>query len=269
MTDLEGPTKPDLAYPLREETGLRWRSRESSQEEDGSFSEKNSAKGKKPRRSLLGALLQRNKCSITILCICVLILIHGILTAVNRPPPGMVRLETLESLAKASMAGSFPGMVAKKSSSLYLFGGVPISDSTDWLDPEHLGLQSVHRARDGLGGLAFDPSLWDPKLIDSDGLPRQPLSTSAWWIPFVIPPGSGPVHVVNSCPYLLSVRSKPKGRTDLVGDTAGLTVRLNLPSSALFCHRALVPQFMLLPYHARSPLRELLEMQESECGSLR
>lgn len=32
------------------------------------------------------------------------------------------------------------------------------------------------------------------------------------------------MHVVNNSPYMLSVRVKPKGRTDLVGDSAGLTV---------------------------------------------
>ncbi|PFH32649.1 hypothetical protein BESB_012610 [Besnoitia besnoiti] len=113
----------------------------------------------------------------------------------------------------------------------------------------------------GDAGGGFDPLLWGPQFVDDAGRPRVPLPTNTWWQPFVFPPGKsveiweaelfsmedrtadvihlpemmllvavlhsgiGEQHVVNSAPYLITIVTKPKGRTDLVGDRAGLQIR--------------------------------------------
>ncbi|PHJ16490.1 endo- -beta-glucanase [Cystoisospora suis] len=49
--------------------------------------------------------------------------------------------------------------------------------------------------------------------------------TSVWLFAVFRGAGTGDTHAINSAPYLLTVVTKPLGRTDLVGDRAGLQVR--------------------------------------------
>ncbi|KAL8430282.1 hypothetical protein ACSSS7_006011 [Eimeria intestinalis] len=175
--------------------------------------------------SVLRALASRHRVALVIFFLCAAVLIHGILTSINNPLPGLVRLETLEELAHASASRIKANGAHNKQGTLYLLGGAPIIDTVDWLDVRALGFEEVKRGNLTLGGVTFDPMLWDPALIDEEGNPKEPLQTNAWWTPLVVPPGVGDMHVVNSSPYLLSIRTKPRGRTDLVGDAAGLTIR--------------------------------------------
>ncbi|KAL8270266.1 hypothetical protein Esti_005825 [Eimeria stiedai] len=177
------------------------------------------------RPSVLRALAKRHRVALVVFLLCAAVLIHGILTSINNPLPGVVRLETLEELAHAAVSRSKASDKHKTEGSLYLLGGAPIIDTVDWLDVRALGFEEVKRGNLTLGGVTFDPMLWDPALIDENGNPKEPLQTNAWWTPLVVPPGVGEMHVVNSSPYLLSIRTKRRGRTDLVGDAAGLTIR--------------------------------------------
>ncbi|KAL8434958.1 hypothetical protein Efla_005041 [Eimeria flavescens] len=219
--------------PRREAEGLRQRRTEgfdcsfSTLDSGGPLKKKGDPRAPPPRRrSLLRALAGRNKVTLILFFCCAAILIHGILTCISKPPPGVVPLEPLEGLAKKAAAKGSNGEADKNQGSLYLLGGAPLVDSVDWLNVSNLGFEEVTRGNGTLGGVTYDPMLWDPSLIGPDGRnPREPLPTNSWFSPFVIPPGQGDMHVVNSAPYLLSVRTKPRGRTDLVGDTAGLTVR--------------------------------------------
>lgn len=80
-----------------EEAGLSWRETTSFGESFNGVGpgapSNDSAPKRPPKRSLLGAFLQRHKVAFSVLVCCVVILVHGILTAINRPPPGEMRLQ--------------------------------------------------------------------------------------------------------------------------------------------------------------------------------
>lgn len=78
-----------ITIPAREDTGLRWRQTTSTDETlSGKASQDEQEKKGHPRRSVLRALVGRNKIAIIVFFCCAVILLHGILNAVNRPPPG-------------------------------------------------------------------------------------------------------------------------------------------------------------------------------------
>ncbi|KAL8456092.1 hypothetical protein Emag_000085 [Eimeria magna] len=141
------------------------------------------------RPSVLKALAKRHRIALVVFLLCAAVLIHGILTSINNPLPGFVQLESLEDLARASVSRSKTDGKRKERGSLYLLGGAPIIDTVDWLDVRALGFEEVKRGNLTLGGVIFDPMLWDPALIDEDGNPKEPLHTNAWWTPLVVPPG--------------------------------------------------------------------------------
>ena len=84
-----------LSISIREETGLRWRrSQECLLEQRLTTSDAQYEPEDKgpPRPSVLRALASRNKITILVFSCCAIILIHGILTAINQPPPGKLCL---------------------------------------------------------------------------------------------------------------------------------------------------------------------------------
>nr|CEL65002.1 TPA: endo-1,3(4)-beta-glucanase [Neospora caninum Liverpool] len=129
--------------------------------------------------SISQAIFSRRKHLLFLFFVCLILLLHSILTNIN-PRLASEKLESLEELC---------------------------------------------RKRDATEGSGFSPQLWGPEYVDDTGRPKVPLPTNAWWQAFVLPPGTGDSHVINSAPYLLTVVTKPRGRTDLVGDRAGLQAR--------------------------------------------
>nr|CEL72294.1 TPA: endo-1,3(4)-beta-glucanase [Toxoplasma gondii VEG] len=129
--------------------------------------------------SISQAIFSRRKHLLLLFSVCLVLLLHSILTNIS-PQLASEKLESLEELSR-----------------------------------------KLNFAEGG----GFSPQLWGPEFVDATGRPKVPLPTNVWWQAFVLPPGTGDSHVINSAPYLLTVITKPRGRTDLVGDRAGLQVR--------------------------------------------
>lgn len=90
--------------------------------------------------------------------------VHGQLPGVSNSRPfllrsllrfsssGVVQLETLEGLARAVDKGRFSRDKGKARNALYLFGGIALADTVDWLDVKQLGFDDVKRGNGTLGG---------------------------------------------------------------------------------------------------------------------